>query len=285
MCDLLRTKYPNLRAEVRESGTKVDIRFTREDFGKTEIWAVECKDYSSRLDKNYVSSQIYPQYEVMRDKGRVDRILIVSRSGVSTDAQEFIDNWRGASHQTYDQLAESVFGIKPYITHLAALRPTDLTEYVEARLEGFTEPAIQIVENWLQCDEGPSRAILGVYGKGKTSFAKLLAAHFANLHLDDPTARMPILLRLGEVVHETQLEGLFGKEFTSRFPCVGYQYATLEYLKKQGRRLIIMVGFDEISNPEKLTSAKQGGMNRCPGIRLQVPSGWWWRLSTGSESR
>lgn len=248
VCDLLRTKYPNLQVEVRESGTKVDIRFTREDFGKTEIWAVECKDYNGRLDKSYVSSHIYPQYEVMRDKGRVDRILIVSRRGISTDAQEFIDDWRRASHQTYDQLAESVFGIKPYITHLATLRPTDLTEYVEARLEGITEPAIQIVENWLQNDEGPSRAILGGYGQGKSSFAKRLAAHFANLHLDDPTARMPILLRLGEVVHETQLEALFGKEFTSRFPCVGYQYATLEYLNKQGRLFIILDGFDEMKH-------------------------------------
>lgn len=83
VCDLLRTKYPNLRVEIRESGTKVDIRFAREDFGNTEIWAVECKDYSNRLDKGYVSSQIYPQYQVMRDRGRVDRILIVTRSGVS----------------------------------------------------------------------------------------------------------------------------------------------------------------------------------------------------------
>ena len=48
VCDLLKTKYPNLRVEVRESGTKVDICFTREDFGKTEIWAVECKDYGKR---------------------------------------------------------------------------------------------------------------------------------------------------------------------------------------------------------------------------------------------
>lgn len=59
---------------------------------------------------------------------------------------------------------------------------------------------------------------------------------------------MPILLRLGEIVHETQLEGLFGKEFTSRFPCVGYQYATLEYLNKQGRLLIILDGFDEMKH-------------------------------------
>lgn len=248
VCDLLKTKYPNLRVEVRESGTKMDICFTREDFGKTEIWAVECKDYGKRLDKSYVSAQIYPQYQVMQVRGRIDRVLIVTRSGVSPDAQAFIDDWRGASHQTYDQLAESVFGIKPYIRHLAELRPTDQTEYIEARLEGHGDPALRIVEGWLQDDEGPSRAILGGYGQGKSSFAKRLAAHFANLHLEDPTARMPILLRLGEVVHETQLEGLFGKEFTSRFPCVGYQYATLEYLNRQGRLFIILDGFDEMKH-------------------------------------
>ena len=248
VCDLLRTKYPNLKVEVRESGTKVDIRFTREDFGKTEVWAVECKDFSSRLDKSYVSSQIYPQYEVMRDKGRVDRILIVSRCGVSTDAQEFIDDWRRASHQTYDELAESVFGLKPYITYLAELTPTEQTEYIEARLEGYSDPAIAVVEDWLQSDSAPSRSILGGYGQGKSSFAKRLAAHFAKINLQDPTVRMPILLRLGEIVHETQLEGLFGKEFTSRFPCVGYQYATLEYLNKQGRLFIILDGFDEMKH-------------------------------------
>ncbi|MBU7572618.1 MAG: NACHT domain-containing protein [Hydrogenophaga sp.] len=195
-----------------------------------------------------MSSQIYPQYEVMRDKGRVDRMLIVSSCGVSTDAQEFIDDWRHASHQTYDELAESVFGLRPYITHLAELRPTEQTEYVEARLEGFSDPAIAVVEDWLQNDGGPSRAILGGYGQGKSSFARRLAAHFARINLQDPTARIPILLRLGEIVHETQLEGLFGKEFTSRFPCVGYQYPTLEYLNKQGRLFIILDGFDEMKH-------------------------------------
>jgi hypothetical protein len=49
---------------------------------------VEFKDYGSRLDKSYVSSQIYWQYEVMLEKGQIDRILIVSRSRFSTNAQD-----------------------------------------------------------------------------------------------------------------------------------------------------------------------------------------------------
>ena len=55
VCDLLRTKYPDLRIEKRLSGTKVDIRFTSEGLAR-EVWAVECKDYAKPLDKGYVAS-------------------------------------------------------------------------------------------------------------------------------------------------------------------------------------------------------------------------------------
>jgi len=249
VCDLLRTKYPDLRIEKRVSGTKVDIRFTREDLGRTEVWAVECKDYAKPLDKSYVSKDIYPQYEVMLQRGEIARVLIVTHKGVSTDADDFIQSWKGASQLTYDQLAESLVGLRGYIQHLAGLRATEGgTDYIEARLEAVEVPALQAVEQWARGDDGAGRAILGSYGQGKSSFARRLAAHLASRHLADPTERMPILLRLGEVVHETQLEGLFGKEFTARHPCPGYQFRTLEHLNRSGRLLVILDGFDEMKH-------------------------------------
>lgn len=248
VCDLLRTKYPDLRIEKRISGTKTDIRFSREDLGRSEIWAVECKDYAKPLDKGYVSREIYPLYQVMLDRGEIDRVLVISRKGLSTDADDFVRSWKGASHLTYEQLAESLVGLKRYIEHLAGLRPTEETDYVEARLDGLQEPALQIVQDWVRSEQGAGRAILGSYGQGKSSFARRLAAHFAARHLADPTERMPILLRLGDVVHETQLEGLFGKEFTARHPSPGYQFRTLEHLNRSGRLLVILDGFDEMKH-------------------------------------
>ncbi len=248
VCDLLRTKYPDLRVERRIAGTKVDIRFTKEDLGRTDVCAVECKDYAKPLDKGYVSKEIYPLYEPMLRNGEISRVLIVSRAGVTTDADEYIRAWTGASHLTYEQLAESLVGLRRYIQYLAGLQPTDGTDYVEARLEGVAGSALEAVEQWVDEADGAGRAVLGSYGQGKTSFARRLASHFAAKHLADPVARMPLLLRLGDVVHETQLEGLFGKEFTARHPCPGYQFRTLEHLNKSGRLLIILDGFDEMKH-------------------------------------
>jgi hypothetical protein len=249
VCDLLRTRYPGLRIEKRAAGTKVDIRFVHDDFGRSQIWAVECKDYSKPLEKSYVTTQIYPQYNVMQANREVDRVLIVSRKGVSTDAQDFIDAWPGASHQTYEQLAETLVGLKGFVQSLASLRPTEAHQYVEARLQDVPGSALDAIESWVRDDHGgPSRAILGGYGQGKSSLARRAAAHFASRYLADPTRRMPILLRLGDVVHETQLEGLFGKEFTARHNCPGYQFPTLEHLNRSGRLLIILDGFDEMKH-------------------------------------
>lgn len=247
VCDLLRTKYPDLRVERRVAGTKVDIRFTSDGLAR-EVWAVECKDYAKPLDKGYVSRDIYPLYRPMLDTGDVDRVLIVSRNGLTTDAQDYVDSVRGFSHKTYVQLAEDMVGLRRYIQHLASLRPTDDAEYIEARLEGESASALKIVQDWVREGPGPGLAILGSYGQGKTSFAKRLVAHYATRHLQDSTERMPIFLRLGEVVHETQLEGLFGKEFTARHPCLGYQFSTLEHLNRCGRLLVVLDGFDEMKH-------------------------------------
>lgn len=250
VCDLLRTRYPNLRVEKREAGTKVDIRFVQHEFGRSETWAVECKDYAEPLTKSYITSQIWPQYHTMQESGSVQRVLIVTRKGISQpDAQDFVDSWKGASHLTYEQLAEHLVGLRAYIEYLSGLKATDAHEYVEARFDDVRGAALAAINQWVADDAaGPSRAVLGSYGQGKSSLARRLASHCASRYLADPAQRMPILLRLGEVVHETQLEGLFGKEFTARHLCPGYQFPTLEHLNRSGRLLIILDGFDEMKH-------------------------------------
>jgi hypothetical protein len=151
VCDLLRTKYPDLRIEKRLSGTKVDIRFTSEGLAR-EVWAVECKDYAKPLDKGYVASSIFSVYHPMLDKREVDRVLIVSRKGLSPDALEYVESLRGFSHKTYDELAEALVGLKRYIQHLASLRPTDDTEYIEARLEGHLSRATLLSHRVPTCE-------------------------------------------------------------------------------------------------------------------------------------
>jgi hypothetical protein len=248
VADLLRTQYQNVQVEQWINGTKVDVTFSQEDFGNLINFAVECKDYSTPLTKSYISEKIWTKYEPILQSGKIDRVLVVSRKSLGAAASAFVDGWRGASHQTYEEFAESLIGFKRYLQTLGALKPTDETPYVEARIEGRDQGAITVVDDWVACADSPAVAILGGYGQGKTSFAKRIAAEYAQRYLRDPTHRLPILLRLGEVVHETQLEGLFGKEFTARHHIKGYNFHALEHLNRLGRLLILLDGFDEMKH-------------------------------------
>lgn len=248
VCELLRTQHPDARVEQRIQGTKIDILFSQLVFGRRELFAVECKDYEKPLTKTFIEREIWTVYGKLLQSGAIQRLIIVSRKPLGADAAACIDGWNSVSHQTYDELAESLLGLRPYIQKHAELRPTDDTDYIDARIEHRSGTALERVEQWVRQVEGAGLAILGGYGQGKTSFARRLAAHYARRHLADPTERMPILLRLGEVVHETQLEGLFGKEFSARHHCPGYNFSTLMHLNATGRLVVIFDGFDEMKH-------------------------------------
>lgn len=245
--DLLRTQYFSVENEVIINGTKVDIYFEKEDFGSKIRFAVECKDYAKTLTKDDLE-RIYAKYNPMLQANNIDKVLIVSQKTLNAPAAAYIKGWRQSAHQTYPELAESLIGFSLYVQGLSKLLPTSDTPYIEARLKNQTTPALADIETWLLDEKSPAIAVLGGYGQGKTSFAKRIAAEFAKRHLQDPSNRIPILIRLGEVVHETQLEGLFGKEFTSRHRVRGYNFPALEYLNKQGRLLILLDGFDEMKH-------------------------------------
>lgn len=252
VADLLRTRYPDTATEQRIAGTKVDITFSSYNLGRTDRFAVECKDFTRPLTKTYISEKIRPAYDVMMSSGEVDQVVIISKLPLGADAEAFVKSWRGASHQTYDQLAESLLGLRQFVTALAEIKTGD-SEYVEARFVGNEKTAFSLLQDWLDQTRTPGIAILGGYGQGKTSFAKRLVAEQAKRYLQDPKHRLPILLKLGEVIHETQLEGLFGKEFTSKHHAPGYHFSTLEKLNTQGRLLIVLDGFDEMKHA--MTSA------------------------------
>lgn len=249
VCELLRTKYPDAQVEQYISGTKVDISYSMDDgMGGRELVAVECKDYDEALTKSFIATEIYPTYNVMLSGGHVQKVLIVSRKPLGAAAFDYVKGWRGATHRTFDELSGDLLGLGAYLKALANRTPTGDGEYIETRLDGHEEAALAVVQNWVRGQQGHGAALLGSYGQGKTSFANRLAAHYATLHASNPSERMPILVRLGEVVHEMQLEGLFGKMFTAQHWAPGYCFVTLEHLNKAGRLLVILDGFDEMKH-------------------------------------
>ena len=248
VCTLLRTQYPDATAETYINGTKVDIVFTRVDFGKRLKMAVECKNYDTPLTKTDIEREIYLKYHPLLESRAIDGLLVISRKPLNSPAGDYMRGWRLASHLTIQELEESLLGIRRYIEAIADLRPTDDASYIEARFQKRNGEALQNLKDWVACPNGNGLAILGSYGQGKTSLARRVAGHFAKNYLQDSTQRIPILKRLGEVVHETRLEGLLGAEFTADSPAQGYQFATFEHLNQSGRLLVILDGFDEMKH-------------------------------------
>ncbi|MFM0514932.1 NACHT domain-containing protein [Paraburkholderia sp. RL17-373-BIF-A] len=251
IADVLRTKYSDVRTEVRLGNSKkVDIVFSRHDFGRRTTFGVECKDYARPLTKEQIKTEIYSDYDPLVSSRELDRVIIATSKDVGADARGYVENVPWLSIQTQRQLEDELLGLHDYIEWLARLFENEnqlSSYYVEARLVEHG-PAVEHVETWLRDISAKPLAIMGGYGKGKTSFALRIVSEQAKRYLVDPTERMPVLIRLGQVVHETQLEGLFGKEFTARQPANDFKFRTLEYLNDAGRLFIVLDGFDEMKH-------------------------------------
>ena len=244
---LLRTQFPDVATEQLISGTKVDITFTEHQWTKTHLVAVECKNYENALTKADLET-IFNKYFPMVRALQVRRVLVISRRPISAAAEGYLDALPEFTHMTLDVLGEELFGIRSIVEQLTEIKNTNLNPYIQPRFEEQTLPAFDAIDAWLDNPDEQALAILGGYGQGKTSLAVQVAARAAENYLSDQTNRIPILIRLGEVVHETQLEGLFGKEFTSKHNIPRYRFDTLMHLNLLGRLLIILDGFDEMKH-------------------------------------
>ncbi len=91
-------------------------------------------------------------------------------------------------------------------------------------------------------------AVIASYGMGKTSFALRLASVLAQQALSVPQARIPILVRLGDISNEQSLEGLLGKVFTAHSTVRNYSFDAFMSLNKLGRLVVILDGFDEMKH-------------------------------------
>ena len=160
VCQLLRTQYPDAKPEQYVGGTKVDILFTNYSFGKRKIIAVECKNYDSALTKSYFEREIFPKYYPLLEKDLISDLIVVSRKPIGSAASDYVKALRSTSHQTLEELEESLLGIRQYVEGLSSLRPTDDAEYVEGRFAGQEGAALDNIEKWVSSTTANGLAIL-----------------------------------------------------------------------------------------------------------------------------
>lgn len=247
---LLKSKYPDAHAEGKADWKKADIIFTMMELGKRIRVAVECKNYERALTtRDFLEIQM--NYQSALDCSDINLLLIVSNRPVDAASRQLIESSKTLRFMTLAELESWLVGLRPYVEALAEEFVADEVHkyYVEGRFEDGQGTAFIQVQDWIRSNEASGLAVLGGYGLGKSSLAKRVASAQAIAYLNDPeNERLPILLPLGQVVHETELAGLFGKHFTYRYSLETYSYKTLLQLNAASRLLIILDGFDEMKH-------------------------------------
>lgn len=247
---LLRTEHDDVATEQYIDGTAVDITFSEIRYGKRHRYAAECKNYGGPLKKNDIAKDIAPVYEPLLRAGKIDQVMIVGQFPLGVDAQSWIDANPRFVHVTEQQLIEMLLGLGDYVGAMAVQPAVREGAYIEARFDGHTGPAIDLVHQWIDDGSGAGAglAVLAGYGRGKSSFANRLARDQAERYRNNRSARLPVLIRLGQEIHEISLEALFGKEFTARSRVKSYSFNKIELLNREGRLLVILDGFDEMKH-------------------------------------
>jgi hypothetical protein len=250
--------------EARAKGKKVDLHFTRQDYGKPVRFYVEAKDYDHNLGRDE-AVHIWADYSGIIEANRPATLLLVTRRGLTSDAQSYVlDERPEMRHQTIWELENEALGLTDYIRYLSTLFQEDglSSYYVEGRarqaryaegdnreLENDSFELFPELQKWIASAEARPVAILGGYGAGKSSLARRLISAQAELALTDPTARRPVLIPLGNLARYSTLEGLLGGMFSHDFPIEqGFHSRSFLELNQKGRLLIVLDGFDEMKH-------------------------------------
>ncbi|MBV9569784.1 MAG: hypothetical protein JO056_00900 [Alphaproteobacteria bacterium] len=262
--NLLATRFGTPLREARTMGKKSDLYFQRRDFGKTVKIYVEAKDHGGPLTRSECVN-VWSDYSGIVVKNAPAELLLVTRAGLTSDAQEFVLNEQSAMrHQTIWELENETLGLTEYVRTLAELFSEDGLDhyYVEGRarrasyssdhqLRSVGAEDVEIFGSilaWLTSDDPQPVAVLGGYGAGKSSLAKRLVSHLAKQALIDPLTRRPVLIKLGVLSRYSSLEGLLGGMFTYEFPVDGFSVRQFMMLNKKGRLAVVLDGFDEMKH-------------------------------------
>jgi hypothetical protein len=240
--------------KVGQKNVDVAAFWTRDDMAGEQRFAFEAKDYAGTLPSSECLEFVSDNLPSLLDNS-IDQAWLISRGPIAPGGRAAADRHRGLRIMTFIELQRRLLLIDAYLQHL-------VDEHDRSALEGYyvrpetigDEDLEEYVERWLNADAAPPLFVLGAYGKGKSTFATHLAASMARRALADPTARAPILVRLGEIADEQSIDGLLGKVLASQHRVTNYHFDTLSALNRNGRFLIIYDGFDEMKHG--LTPAK-----------------------------
>lgn len=112
--DYLRSIYGDAEIKVMRQGKKVDVLCRVTEFGKATELLFEVKDYGRNPTREEVA-RIWADYEPVLDASRSSKLLLVTRSGLSSSEQESVDSRNQMYHPTMREMEDAALALLPYV--------------------------------------------------------------------------------------------------------------------------------------------------------------------------
>ncbi|NTU54320.1 MAG: NACHT domain-containing protein, partial [Chlorobiaceae bacterium] len=249
---LLRLLGYNVEREQLIDSNRVDlVARKRGDFGREELWFVECKDHQVVIPKETV--QIFktwldgPTARQMQARG-----MVVAAKDFSPIARSYARE-QGLQALTYNELERGLFDFSPYLARIRqryesspiAATYVDQLLDLEKKPDDKAVPMLPHALDWVMGTGSRLWLVLGDYGTGKSTLVERLAYELAGRYEKNPESPVPIAINLHNFPNAISLESLIREHLEAELRTVLNPEIVL-HLLDAGRVVLLLDSFDEM---------------------------------------
>ena len=249
---LLRLLGYTVEREQLIDSNRVDlVARKRADFGREEVYLVECKDHQSVIPKETV--QIFrtwldgPTAREMQTRG-----MVVSARDLSPAARSFARE-QGIQALTYDELERSLFDFSPYLARIrqryeaSTFAGNYVDQYLILEKQHDEKPVLMLpyALEWVSGAGSRLWLVLGDYGTGKSTLVERLAYELALNGENNPDSPIPVAINLRQFPNAISLESLIREHLETELRTLLNPEIVL-HLLEAGRVVLLLDSFDEM---------------------------------------
>ena len=223
----------------------------RADFGREELYLVECVDHQSVIPKETV--QIFKTWLDGQTASEMQsRGIVVAAHDFSPAARSFAQE-QGIQALTYDELERSLFDFSSYLALIrqryeaSALAGNYVDQYLCLEKQPDEKPVLMLPHalEWVSGAGSRLWLVLGEDGTGKSTLLDRLAYELARICENNPESPIPVKINLRQFPNAISLESLIREHLETELRTV-LNPAIVRHLLDAGIVVLLLDGFDEM---------------------------------------